>query len=148
MRSLLVTTITLGWLVTCVPNDARAEQAQTVKVKTSIRNNKGWVWCSLYASEDGFPNKFKQAKKMVKAKIKSKTAVCVFQDVPPGTYAVSAFHDENDNGEVDTNWIGMPKEGVGASNNAKGSMGPPSFDDAKFKVGATEVQQSIKLEYY
>ncbi|MDR1437149.1 MAG: DUF2141 domain-containing protein, partial [Candidatus Symbiothrix sp.] len=55
-------------------------------------------------------------------------------------YAVSIFHDENDNGKLDTGVFGIPKERTGNSNNARGSYGPPKFDDCKFTVsGDTEI---------
>ena len=54
------------------------------------------------------------------------------RDVAPGDYAVSVFHDENSNGKLDRNFMGMPKEGVGKSNDAAGHFGPPKYDDARF----------------
>jgi uncharacterized protein (DUF2141 family) len=50
-----------------------------------------------------------------------------------GVYGISAYHDENSNDELDTNFLGMPVEDYCASRNARGTFGPPSFDDAKFK---------------
>jgi uncharacterized protein (DUF2141 family) len=56
-------------------------------------------------------------------------------DLAPGDYAVSLFHDANDNNTLDTNIIGIPKEGYGFSNNV-GARGKPRFDEAKFTLGA------------
>ncbi|HMW48080.1 MAG TPA: DUF2141 domain-containing protein [Marinagarivorans sp.] len=56
-----------------------------------------------------------------------------FGDVPPGDYAIKLYQDENDNGQLDTNMLGIPKEGYGFSNNG-GAMGQPAFKDAKFPV--------------
>lgn len=58
----------------------------------------------------------------------------VFQDMPYGNYAISLFHDEDENKELNTNWIGMPKELFGFSNDAKAKMGPPDFEDASFEI--------------
>lgn len=66
-----------------------------------------------------------------------------FEDVPYGTYAVKIFHDENSNGELDTNFVGFPKEGFGFSNDAMGRFGPPSFEQAAFEVGASRVRIEI-----
>ena len=63
-----------------------------------------------------------------------KKAIITLKDTPVGVYAVSAFHDINDNKKMDTNFLGIPKEPTGMSNNAKGFMGPPKYKDAKFKV--------------
>ncbi len=72
-------------------------------------------------------------------------ALCVFENVPPGTYGISAFHDRNDNEKLDTNLIGVPVEDYGASNNARGVFGPPKFDDARFayKEGTKRLQGTL-----
>jgi uncharacterized protein (DUF2141 family) len=67
-------------------------------------------------------------------KIVQGVAVFTFKGVAPGTYAVAVYHDENGNGKIDSNFMGIPKEKTGASNNAKGKMGPPKFQEAKFVV--------------
>jgi uncharacterized protein (DUF2141 family) len=56
------------------------------------------------------------------------------KDIEQGIYAFKYFHDENINKELDTSRIGIPKEGYGFSNNAKGIFGPPSFKDTVFDV--------------
>jgi len=58
----------------------------------------------------------------------------VFEEVPFGSYAISAFFDENRNGELDKNWFGMPKEAFGFSNNPTLRFGPPSFNEAKVVI--------------
>ena len=58
----------------------------------------------------------------------------VFHDLPYGNYAISLFHDEDENKELNTNWVGMPKELFGFSNDAKAKMGPPDFEDASFEI--------------
>ena len=58
----------------------------------------------------------------------------VFADLPPGRFAVAAYHDENDNDVLDVNLIGIPKEGYAFSQNARGFAGPPSFDAAAVKI--------------
>ena len=64
----------------------------------------------------------------------------VIRDIPAGTYAILVFHDVDSNKELNKNWIGMPKEPFGFSNDAKGKMGPPDYEDAAFKVkGDTEI---------
>jgi len=60
----------------------------------------------------------------------------LFPGVAPGRYAVSVFHDENSNGKMDTNFIGIPREGVGASNNAKGHLGPQDSMTQLFNIRA------------
>ena len=62
----------------------------------------------------------------------------VFEALPPGDYAVAAFHDADDDGQLDANFAGMPTEGFGFSNDARGFMGPPTFEAAKISVGSNE----------
>jgi len=74
------------------------------------------------------------------------TATITFTDVSEGRHAIKAFHDVNDNGELDTNWMGIPTEPYGFSNDAMGTFGPPSFQDASFLVepGANTTRFKMK----
>jgi Uncharacterized protein conserved in bacteria len=78
--------------------------------------------------------------------IQDSTAQWTIDDVPPGTYAVRLYHDENDNGELDTNMFGVPQEPFGFSNDARGSMGPPDFDEAAFTVASDSLSMTITAE--
>ena len=69
----------------------------------------------------------------------------VFADVTPGAYAVAAFHDADGDGALDQNVVGMPTEGHGFSNGARGFMGPPSFEDAAVTVGDAEAVISVPV---
>jgi len=112
-----------------------------------LRSDKGQVVCSLFASADGYPKKEEKAIAHTKGTISERKAACEFTGVAPGTYALSVFHDENSNGKLDTNFIGMPKEGVGASNDAKGHMGPPKFEAAAFKYSGGELVLKVTIHY-
>lgn len=112
-----------------------------------LRNNKGQVLCSLFSSAIGFPKKDDKAVAHYTAEISNRQASCEFVGVAPGTYAVSAFHDENSNGKLDTNYMGIPREGVAASNDARGRLGPPKFDDAAFQVSGDPVDLKITITY-
>ena len=68
-----------------------------------------------------------------------------FADVPFGKYAVSIFFDENQNGELDTNWLGIPKEPFGFSNNPPMRFGPPSYEDAIFSIEQHEMTISVSF---
>jgi len=69
-----------------------------------------------------------------------------FRDVPFGTYAVKSFHDVDGNGSLNTNFMGIPSEDYGFSNNVRGTMGPASFQDARFELDAPEKTISIRLK--
>ncbi|MAD96680.1 MAG: hypothetical protein CMB99_05060 [Flavobacteriaceae bacterium] len=76
-------------------------------------------------------------------KVKGNTVTANYK-VAKGEYAFSFFHDKNSNGKLDTNFMGIPKESYGFSNNAKGFMGPPSYQKAKFSItGDTKVTVSF-----
>jgi uncharacterized protein (DUF2141 family) len=68
------------------------------------------------------------------AKVNKEEVSAVLDSIAPGEYAVSIFHDENDNGKLDTGTFGIPVEKTGSSNNAKGKYGPPKFNDCKFTI--------------
>jgi uncharacterized protein (DUF2141 family) len=77
--------------------------------------------------------------------VKSDTAEIVFLDLAPGTYGISVFQDMNANEKIDTNFLGIPKERFGFSNNARGSFGPPAFEDFSFVVGSEPIVLEIEL---
>ena len=66
--------------------------------------------------------------------------------LPPGEYALTVFYDINDNGELDTNFIGIPKEPIAMSNNAKMKFGPPKYEEALFKVDLEPIIQRINIK--
>lgn len=70
-----------------------------------------------------------------------------FLKLPPGRYAIIVYHDENDNGRLDKNVLGIPTEGYGFSNNARGFFSAPSFDAAAVTVGKGNTNTSIALTY-
>ncbi len=112
-----------------------------------LRNVKGQMLWALFSSADAFPKKADKAVARLTAKIAERQATCDFTGVVPGTYAVSVVHDENSNGKLDTNFIGMPREGVGASNDAKGHMGPPKFGAASFHYEGGRLNLKIHVNY-
>jgi uncharacterized protein (DUF2141 family) len=125
----------------------RVQPAKVKVVVSGLRNSKGQVSCALFRSADGFPKDANKAVAHQEVRIASARATCSFEEVPPGRYAVAVFHDENGNGKMDTNLVGMPREGVGASNNPKTRLGPPKFADAAFSVAGSEVDLQITLRY-
>lgn len=131
---------------TPAPPAEPAENVIHVEV-SSLRNDKGQVLCALFSSAEAFPKKAEKAVARLTAKISQQQAVCDFTGVALGTYAVSVVHDENSNGKLDTNFIGMPGEGVGASNDAKGHMGPPKFAAASFRYEGGRFELKIHVKY-
>lgn len=116
-------------------------------VVVGLHSNEGEVDCALFGGSKGFPSDSSKAGKTTKSKIENGQAACMFADVAPGDYAVAVFHDENSNGKLDRNFMGMPKEGVGASNDATGHFGPPKFDDARFSYKGGRRVLAIHVKY-
>lgn len=117
----------------------------TVEVQ-NLKNTIGKVSIGLYDKLDNFPIISKEYKG-VHLNSDSHTLSYTFKKIPNGIYAVSVFHDENSNSKLDKNFLGIPKEGYGFSNNAKATLSVPSFDDAKFKVSTQTTHLKIKMEY-
>ncbi|TBN03636.1 DUF2141 domain-containing protein [Hyunsoonleella flava] len=109
---------------------------------SDLESNDGKVYISLYNTKDSFLGR---GFKSTFSTIENNSCEVVFKNIPNGTYAVSLYHDENDNNKMDTGMFGIPKEDYGCSNNAKGFMGPPKWEDAKFTINSESVTQHIKL---
>lgn len=147
MRTALCMTL-VALVPLSVHGKAPEESRGTIVVETTgFRNNQGEVRVGLYASRDGFPDKPEKAYRTFTTPLRKNAVEVTFTDIPFGTYAIGILHDENGNGKMDTNWLGIPKEGYGASNNAKGRFGPPRFEDAKFKLDSERIKLTIKIQY-
>lgn len=114
----------------------------------NIRNSTGTVACALFESPTGFPVDFLSlATNVMIIKIRKTQARCDFEDIPPGTYAMAVIHDENMNGKLETNLLGVPTEGYGFSNDAKGMVGAPSFSAASFQYDGQNLDLTMSLHY-
>jgi uncharacterized protein (DUF2141 family) len=113
-----------------------------------IRNGTGTVDCALFESSKGFPvDVLRSAMRLVAMKVPNTEARCDFEDIPAGTYALVVLHDENMNGKLDTNWLGVPREGYGFSRDAKATFAAPSFSDASFEYNGETLGLTITLRY-
>ena len=117
----------------------------TLRVDISnIKSDKGTIMIALFKGQAGFPKDGSKAIKKTKVTIKDKKATIIFTDLPAGEYAFAILHDENGNNEMDSNMLGIPKEGYGFSTNYKPTMSAPAFDEADFKIEGNTVQK-IKI---
>jgi len=69
-----------------------------------------------------------------------------FNDLPPGTYALTALHDENGDGRLNT-FLGIPREGFAFSNNPRVGFGPPSFQKVRFNIGSRRGLLRLRFKY-
>lgn len=113
---------------------AQAPQGGALVLEVSnFRSDNGAVFCTLYDRAEGYPTRPERAVARARSAIQGRRAACAFEGLAAGTYAAALFHDENNNGRLDTGIFGIPTEPVLASNNARGFMGPPSFNAARFQ---------------
>ena len=120
-------------------------QAQnTVEVTmTHFSNNDGKARVGLYNTATDFLEKEFRTQETT---IVDQTAQVVFSDLPDGTYAISCYHDEDNNGALNMRFGMIPAEDYGCSNNARGFFGPPQWDDARFEVkNGVAKQLTIRL---
>lgn len=115
--------------------------AATVEVRVSGVSAKGKVNVAVCDRE----RFLKQCAWSGSAPAQAGETTVVVKGVPAGTWAVLAYQDENENNELDRNFVGMPKEPYGFSRDARGRFGPPSFEDAAIEVGETQTTAGVRL---
>lgn len=127
---------------------APASAADLTVAVTDIQPDGGRLYVALHGEvgADAFPGDQEMLAGNWKLIPASATTV-IFTDLPPGKYAVAAFHDQNGNGELDSNILGIPTEAYGFSLGASGFAGPPSFDDAAVQLGDDNAQVALPMSY-
>jgi uncharacterized protein (DUF2141 family) len=108
-----------------------AQNVNLTVAVSGLKNNMGILKVGLYNSEGTF---LKSIYKSISSEIKENGTKVTFEGIAKGEYAISAYQDENSNGKMDKNIMGIPSEDFACSNNAKGFMGPPKYQDAKFNI--------------
>jgi uncharacterized protein (DUF2141 family) len=126
------------------PAEDTNNQTGSITVQlTGVENDKGTVKLCVCRSEDEYAGKKKEFC-TASTELKNRKAEWVFENMPYGTYSIKAFHDENGNAKLDTNFAGMPVELYGFSNNARGRFGPPPFAKTVFTLDSR--QKKIEIE--
>ncbi|WP_232835014.1 DUF2141 domain-containing protein [Pleomorphovibrio marinus] len=116
-------------------------------VITNTKDNQGVVQILLFKDKEGFPDSPEKAFKSLSVPVENNQAQITVSDLPDGTYAISTFHDPDADGKMRKGLFGIPKDRYGFSNNASGTMGPPSFEDAAFEITQGKKNQiNIKLK--
>ena len=113
-----------------------------------VRSGDGRVYLAVHgpATKDTFPSGDAVVEGL-RARAQAGTMRFVVADLAPGRYALSAFHDENDNGALDTNLLGIPSEGYGFGNDASAAFGPPSFEAAAVDFKTASTVTALTLSY-
>ena len=118
-----------------------AAQAGTVEVHVAGVTAKGTVKVAVCDKE----RFLKQCAYSASAPAQAGETTVTVKDIPAGTWAVLAYQDENGNGELDRNLIGIPKEPYGFSRDARSKFGPPGFEDAAIAVGEGQATANVRL---
>lgn len=129
----------VGALIVTLP----AHAADLTVEVSGVESAQGHVMVALFADADGFPERSAQGARIEAG---SGTVVAVFKSLAPGRYAVSAYHDRNDNAKLDRGMFGIPKEPYGFSRDARGAAGPPEFRDAAFTLPESGARITVNLK--
>ena len=116
----------------------------TVTVE-QVRNSKGDIRFSIFDVPSQFPQGNELNSKDIPAQIGFVTVQ--FYNLVLGAYAIAIHHDENSDGEMNTNFIGLPKEGYGFSNNAKVNFAAPAFEAAAFNLDVGDKSIRLRVVY-
>lgn len=117
--------------------------AETGTITVTLRgldSDEGQLMVALYASDATW---LSDSLMGIITEINEGEATVVFKEVPYGIYAISSFHDQNSNDELDAGLFGIPKEPYACSKGAKGRFGPPKWEDAKFEVSSANSTQEV-----
>jgi len=138
--------ISIIFLTIFLNNTLAGETSGMLKINVhGFPDSEGYAMVAVFGAEQAYAE---GSPKTAKAKVNvlDQKALAIFNDLPYGIYAVSVYHDRNANGKMDKNFLGIPKESYGHSNNARGAMGPPPYDKVTFELGSPEKQITIKLK--
>jgi uncharacterized protein (DUF2141 family) len=135
-------------LMALAEGEGRAEGVDNLSFTIrGLRSRQGLVYASLYSKAQGFPEDLSAVIAVGEAAIGGASATIVFRGLAPGRYAMAYFHDENGNKRMDKGMFGLPLEGYGFSNDARGFMGPPSFEAAAFDYDGGSLDLSVSIVY-
>jgi uncharacterized protein (DUF2141 family) len=129
-----------------VPAPADVRQARLDVHVTDETQAAGLAGVALWFGDQGFPEDISHALRTVYVALVDGEAHAAFEQLDPGRYAVTVYHDKNDNREFDKNWVGMPREAWGVSNNVRPRLRAPRFDEAVLNLSAGEHTIDIRIE--
>ncbi|WP_411029601.1 DUF2141 domain-containing protein [Spongiimicrobium sp. 3-5] len=129
-------------LLFLIPFSGLSQNTLSVVVQ-KVNSSSGRVSVAVYNESEGFLD-FGKVYRSGSTRANMGTTTVTVDDLPNGIYAVAVFHDINDNDELDTNWMGIPKEDVGFSNAKMKLFGPPTFKECRFTINSdSEIQVSL-----
>lgn len=119
-------------IFTIVVNQSAYSQTFGLTLKiTNIKHIKGDIKIAIYTDKNTFLQKEGEFRRIT-FKVTQTQEKYIITNLPKGDYAIALFQDENTDGKCNTNFLGVPKEGYGFSNNYKPLLSSPSYSDCKF----------------
>jgi uncharacterized protein (DUF2141 family) len=136
--------VALAAVATALAAGASAQDGASLRLAFQTPKSGGSVAIAVYGSEASFAGA-KDATRTATVPVRDGRATVVFDDLPPGRYAVAAYHDVNGDGRLNTLPVGLPTEPYGFSNDARGMFGPPKWSAAAFEVSGVAAR-TIRLK--
>ncbi len=134
----------LVFLIPCLGQE-EGERGKLKIILTGFENDKGTARLALCNSRENYESE-EQAYRSSLSSISNRKSYVVLDSLPYGEYAIKVYHDENEDKELDTNFLGVPSEVYGFSNNARGSYGPADWKEAKFLFSSPWDSLTIVLQ--
>ncbi len=127
-------------------NSASTERGRLIVQINGFENDSGRAMLALVDRREQFLSRKLEPFRSATVTIRKQQARWVFENLPHGEYAISVYHDANGNGELDSNLLRIPKEAYGFSNNARGTFGPPDYEQASFEISKSETTLIITVK--
>lgn len=144
MKTFFIFALSLIFLNFLIPDEAPETGDMAVTV-TNIESSEGKIRAVLFKGKEGFPDDSEKAYRSASVDAQKGKTTFVFEDLPYGEYAISLLHDKNENGKMDTNFVGYPQEGYGISNNKNPGISMPKYEDAHFHHQSSPNKVLIQL---
>lgn len=125
-------------------NSEIVKSGKLVVIVNGFDTDEGNAMIALFNSEETYSENGEKFRR-TKSKISNSKVEWIIEDLPFGEYAIKLYHDKNENGIMDRNMMGIPKEDYAFSNNATGSFGPADYEDAKFEFNESGQKQEIAI---
>lgn len=131
-----------------ISGQAIASESQITATIAGLKNQDGRLCLTLFAQESGFPSSAEAAIAAQCVQANQADVGITFANLRPGNYAIAVFHDANDDGKLNTGFLGIPKEGFGFSRNPRIATRAPRFQEAAFSLTRVKQQVQIQMKYF
>ena len=138
--------ITIIFILFSTINTNSQETCNLKVIVNGLKNSEGQIMISINKGPEEWPEGNFYEQRFI-SQFKSPIHTINFEDLPYGDYAIGLLHDENVNGKMNKNFLGMPKEGFAFSRNYKVMFRAPKYEEANFNVDSSEKNVTIYMQY-